>query len=98
MQYVIIGAGSRGMTYGLWAKEHGISIAAIAECRPDRLQFAGQELNVPENMRFSDASQLLAQGKTADAAIIATIFIIVFGFIVVRFIISGWFSPSPFER
>ena len=72
MQYVIIGCGSRGMTYGLWAKEHGIQIAAIAECRPDRLTSAGQELNVPLHMRFSDAAQLLALGKIADAAIIAT--------------------------
>ena len=72
MGYVIIGCGSRGMTYGLWAREHGIEIAAIAECRPDRLRHAGQELDVPENMRFSDATQLLAMGKIADAAIIAT--------------------------
>jgi len=72
MRYVIIGCGSRGMTYGLWAREHGIEIAAIAECRPDRLRHAGQELDVPENMRFSDATQLMAMGKIADAAIIAT--------------------------
>ena len=72
MQYVIIGCGSRGMTYGLWAKEHGIQIAAIAECRPERLQYAGETLDVPEAMRFSDGGQLLAQGKIADAAIIAT--------------------------
>ena len=72
MQYVIIGAGSRGMTYGLWAKEHGISIAAVAECRPDRLYNAGIELDVPKNMLFPDASELLALGKIADAAIIAT--------------------------
>lgn len=72
MQYVIIGAGSRGMTYGLWAKEHGIKIAAIAECRADRLESAGKELNVPDSMLFPDASQLLALGKIADAAIVAT--------------------------
>ena len=72
MEYVIIGAGSRGMTYGLWAKEHGIKIAAIAEIRSDRLKSAAKELGVPENMQFSDASQLLALGKIADAAIIAT--------------------------
>ena len=72
MQYVIIGTGSRGMTYGLWAKEHGIKVAAIAECRPERLKSASEELNVPENMRFSDAAELLKLGKIADAAIIAT--------------------------
>ena len=72
MRYVIIGAGSRGMTYGQWAKYHGIQIAAIAECRPERLKAAGLELNVPEQMQFPDAKQLFALGKIADAAIIAT--------------------------
>ena len=62
MEYVIIGAGSRGMTYGHWAKEHGIKIAAIAEIRPERLKSAANELNVPENMQFSDAQDLLALG------------------------------------
>ncbi len=72
MQYVIIGCGSRGMTYGTWAKEHGIKITAIAECRPDRLKHAGQQLEVPEDFWFSDAKDLLEMGKIADAAIIAT--------------------------
>ena len=30
MKFVLIGAGSRGMTYALWAKQHGMEIAAIA--------------------------------------------------------------------
>lgn len=72
MKYVVIGAGSRGMTYGSWAKNNGIEIAAIAELRPDRLQNAGDLLDVPPSMRFSDAVQLFALGKIADAAIIAT--------------------------
>ena len=72
MQYVIIGAGSRGMTYGLWSKDNNIKITAIAECRPERLRYAGQELGVPGNMLFDDADQLFALGKIADAAIIAT--------------------------
>ena len=38
MKYIIVGAGSRGMTYGTWAYEHGIEIAAVAEIRPDRLE------------------------------------------------------------
>lgn len=72
MKFVLIGAGSRGMTYALWAKQHGMEIAAIAEKRPDRLSSAGDRLGVPEAMRFSDAAPLFAQGKIADAAIIAT--------------------------
>ena len=72
MKYVLIGAGNRGMTYGQWAHEHGIEIAAVAELRPDRLKDAGDRLKVPEAMRFSDASQVFDLGKIADAAIIAT--------------------------
>lgn len=72
MQYVIIGAGSRGMTYGSWAKENGIKITAVAERRTERLKNAGQEFEVPQSMQFHDASELFALGKIADAAIIAT--------------------------
>ena len=72
MKYIIIGAGSRGMTYGTWAHRHGIEIAAIAEIRPNRLEAAGKALNVPETMRFTDTKDLFALGKIADAAIIAT--------------------------
>ncbi len=72
MKYVLIGAGSRGIIYGSWAKQHGVEIAAVAELRPDRLKNAGDLLGVPENMRFSDGAELLALGKIADAAIIAT--------------------------
>ena len=72
MKYIIIGAGNRGMTYGKLAKERGISIAAVAEKRHDRLESAGEYLNVPEAMRFADADTLLSKEKLADAAIIAT--------------------------
>ena len=72
MSYILIGAGNRGMTYAQWAHDHGITISAIAELRPDRLQDAAEKLDVPENMRFADGKDLLALGKIADAAIIAT--------------------------
>lgn len=72
MKYILIGAGSRGMIYGTWAVNHGIDIAAVAEPRPDRLKNAGDTLHVPEHMRFADGKDLLALGKIADAAIIAT--------------------------
>ena len=72
MNYILIGAGNRGMTYADWAVAHGIEIAAIAELRPDRLQDAAARLLVPHNMCFSDGKDLLALGKIADAAIIAT--------------------------
>ena len=72
MKYIIIGAGSRGMVYGTWARQNRISIAAIAEIRPDRLKAAADALDVPESMRFTDTDALFSMGKIADAAIIAT--------------------------
>ncbi len=72
MKYILIGAGSRGMTYAPWAKKHGHEISAIAEIRPDRLEDAAAQLDVPRDMCFEDASKLFALGKIADAAIIAT--------------------------
>ena len=72
MKYVLIGAGSRGSIYGNWANQQGIEIAAIAERRRDRLIDAAKQWNVPMNRCFSDAAELFALGKIADAAIIAT--------------------------
>ena len=72
MKYILIGAGSRGMTYAQWAVNHNIQIAAIAELRPDRLKDAAKKLNVPEEMCFLDGAELLKLGKIADAAIICT--------------------------
>ena len=72
MKYILIGAGSRGMTYGQCARDLGIEIAAVAELRPDRLDHAGRTLKVPSEMRFRDAKELLSLGRIADAAIIAT--------------------------
>ena len=72
MKYVVIGAGSRGMTYGNWASEHNIEIAAIAEIRPDRLENAAKQWNVPQERCFDTPEKLFKLGKIADAAIIAT--------------------------
>ena len=73
MKYIVIGAGSRGTIYGNWAVRNGIQIAAVAEPRPERLRAAAEAWNVPEEMRFSDGSELLARGKIADAAMICTL-------------------------
>jgi len=72
MKYVLIGAGARGMIYSSWAVNNGIEIAAIAEPRADRLLSAAAQLNVPAEMCFSTAEELFAQGRIADAAIVAT--------------------------
>ena len=72
MKYIIIGAGSRGMIYGSLAVRMGITVAAVADKRADRLAHAGKQLNVPQDMLFETAEALLSQDKMADAAIIAT--------------------------
>ena len=72
MKYVLVGAGNRGMTYGLWAVKNNIEIAAIAEPRADRLQDAADRLNVPADKCFPNCTELMKLGKIADAAIIAT--------------------------
>lgn len=72
MNMVVIGTGSRGMIYGSWAKEHGHTIRAVAELRPDRLEHAAKVLDVPKEMRFRNGNDLLSREKLADVAIIAT--------------------------
>lgn len=72
MKYIIVGVGNRGTVYGNWAHGNGIEIAAIAELRPDRLAEAGRNWNVPNDRLFTNADELFALGKIADAAIIAT--------------------------
>lgn len=73
MKCVLIGAGSRGMLYARWAKEHGVETVAVAELRADRLQYAGEELDIPQDRLFSAAEELFACGKLADTAIIASL-------------------------
>ena len=72
MTYIIIGAGSRGTIYGNWAYKNGHTVIAVAELRPDRLNALGDALEVPEDMRFASAEEILSLGQIADAAIIAT--------------------------
>ena len=72
MDFVIIGAGSRGMIYGTWATENGHTVRAVAELRQDRLEHAANLWEVPTELRFRDGGALLSKGKLADIAVIAT--------------------------
>lgn len=73
MKCVLIGAGSRGMLYAQWAKEHGVEITAVAEPRPDRLAYAGEVLQISANRLYLQAEELLRQEKLGDTAIIASL-------------------------
>ncbi len=69
----LIGAGARGMTYARLIKKSGRAhIVAVAEIKPDRLARAARELDIAPDMLFDHADKLLAAGRLADAAIIAT--------------------------
>ncbi|XP_064598725.1 putative oxidoreductase YteT [Liolophura sinensis] len=72
--FVIIGAGSRGMTYSQYAKHYpdDMQIVGVADCRTLRAQRAQKTFNIPDSHVFSDWRDVAAVEKFADAAIIAT--------------------------
>lgn len=72
MKYILIDAGFRGMRYAQCARDLGIEITAVAEFRPERLIHAGETLQIAPEMRFREASDLLALGKIAVLAIVST--------------------------
>ena len=72
---IILGAGSRGTTYANYAREYPneLQIVAIAEPRRDRLDDLADSLRVPQENRFADWKDLLAQPKMADCAFVCTL-------------------------
>ena len=60
--------------YGNYAMEHPdeVEIAAVADPRPERLELAQREWNIPAERCFATAEELFAQPQLADAAVIAT--------------------------
>lgn len=72
MDLILVGAGQRGMVYAKYFHEKGHRIVAVADTDPNHLKNACAQLNVPEEMAFSDADELLAKDRLGDAAIIAT--------------------------
>ena len=72
---VILGAGSRGCSYGAYAMEYPdqLQVVAIAEPRADRRELLAGQLHVPEAMCFSSWQELLAQPKMADCAFVCTL-------------------------
>lgn len=72
MDFVLLGAGQRGMIYAQYAHQRGHGIAAVAEIDPVKREIAQKEFQIPADKCFSDARELLAEPKLGDAAIIAT--------------------------
>ncbi len=71
---VLIGAGNRGETYtDIMTKMEGkFQLVAVAEPIESRRQMIQQKHNLPDDRCFADWKELLAIGKIADLAIIAT--------------------------
>ncbi|MBE7067509.1 MAG: Gfo/Idh/MocA family oxidoreductase [Ruminococcaceae bacterium] len=70
---ILIGGGNRGNTYVNIGKSIGkFKLIAIAEPVKERREYIAKNHDVPENMCFDSWEPLLALGKIADGAIIAT--------------------------
>ncbi|MEG0640629.1 MAG: Gfo/Idh/MocA family oxidoreductase, partial [Clostridia bacterium] len=73
MKLVLIGAGQRGMGYATFAHENRrADIVAVAEPHAGRRAAAAHAFGLREDACFTSAEALFAQGKLADAAIIAS--------------------------
>ena len=72
MDFVLIGAGQRGMIYAKYAHKKGHRIAAVAEMDPVRRAAAAEAFGIPEERCFESGRALLAEPRMGEAAIIAT--------------------------
>ncbi len=70
---ILIGGGNRGRKYTEIGKMLGkFELIAVAEPIKQRREYIAKMHNIPENMCFESWEPLLALGKIADAAVIAT--------------------------
>ena len=70
---ILIGGGNRGNTYTSIGKNiEKFELIAVAEPIKVRREYIAKLHGIPESMQFESWEQLLALGKIADAAVIAT--------------------------
>lgn len=71
---VIIGAGSRGSTYSKVMKkmDDRFQVVAVAEPQESRRRFLQEMFSIPQDRCFTSWEPLMALGKIADVAVIAT--------------------------
>ena len=71
---IIIGAGSRGTTYGRYATQFpdAMKIVGVSDINNFRKKRTAKAHNIPEENCFGDWSEVFAREKFADAVIIAT--------------------------
>lgn len=71
---IVIGGGLRGRTYAdiMGTMPEKFKVVAIAEPVEDRRRYFAETFEIPEENCFEDWRPLLAKGKIADVAVIAT--------------------------
>lgn len=74
LKAIVIGAGSRGMTYAGYALEHPdrLDVIAVAEPREAYQQMMKDRHGISDDLIFSDWKDIAARDKFADLVIIAT--------------------------
>lgn len=74
ISFIIIGAGSRGVSYARYTKEYPeeCEVVAVCELRDETRNRFADEYGIPEDRRFRDWHELLDKPKLADAAFICT--------------------------
>jgi len=70
----LVGTGSRGRAYSRFAERYPdrARIVAVADPRTERRDILAQRFDVGPERRYNDWWELAAQGRTADAVVIAT--------------------------
>jgi predicted dehydrogenase len=69
---VIVGAGQRGMRYASLAMAEGARVVAVADVSGARRDRLGDAAGIPPERRLGDWAELVALGRIADAAVVAT--------------------------
>jgi len=74
LKVILIGAGNRGTNYTdiMHTMPEQFEVVAVAEPIDSRRNYVKEKHGLPENMCFTDWKPLLALGKIADVAVIAT--------------------------
>lgn len=73
MKLALIGAGQRGTIYAAYAyEEKNIEIAAVVEPDLERRNIAKKRFQIPEERCFENTKDFFAEGKLADAVILAS--------------------------
>lgn len=72
MNYAVLGYGCRGGGYAQLFSQEGIKAAAVCEKRPERLEKAGRNHNLPKDKLFLSDKEFFKAGKLADLCVVST--------------------------